>query len=311
MESIKQKLEEYVNPITNRKISKNSIEKVYMIKYKKISQGMKKTGVEFLKDYDKVMEWIEDNFENISTQKSYISTVINVLKSHDMDAEKYSKRVKELTNEINEITAKHLKNAKQEKNYVPISKLRTVINIYEKKANTSKTQEEQYQALRKWIVANLYVGDPDNPPVRLDYSVDLIQKSDYDEDSKGNFLVLNKKEPEFFHFGDHKTSASTGTKRIRVGKKLKKALKIWLQYNRSTKYLLLNDRGGKMTKHTLGVFITKVFSILKKHITLNDLRHIFVSELISDADLRSTKKRKQLASKMGHSLDLQEQYKKN
>ena len=94
MESIKQKLEEYVNPITNRKISKNSIEKVYMIKYKKISQGMKKTGVDFLKDYDKVMEWIEDNFENISTRKSYISTVINVLKSHDMDAEKYSKKVK-------------------------------------------------------------------------------------------------------------------------------------------------------------------------------------------------------------------------
>ena len=29
MESIKQKLEEYVNPITNRKISKNSIDKVY------------------------------------------------------------------------------------------------------------------------------------------------------------------------------------------------------------------------------------------------------------------------------------------
>mgnify|MGYP001306071853 CR=1 FL=1 len=311
MESIKQKLEEYVNPATNRKISKNSIEKVYMIKYKKISQGMKKTGVDFLKDYDSVMKWINDNFENISTKKSYISTVINILKSHDMDAEKYSKRVKELSNEINKITAKHLKNAKQEANYVPIEKLRSVIKIYEKKANTSKTDEEQYQNLKKWIVANLYVGDKDNPPVRLDYSVDLIQKSDYDPESKGNFLVLNKREPEFFHFGDHKTSASTGTKKVRVGKTLKKALKIWLVYNRSTKYLLLNDRGGKMTPHTLGVFITKVFSILKKHITLNDLRHIFVSELISDEDIRTTKRRKILAQRMGHSLDVQEQYKKN
>ena len=311
MESIKQKLEEYVNPATNRKISKNSIEKVYMIKYRKISQGMGKTGVEFLKDYDSVMEWIEDNFENLSTQKSYISTVINVLKSHDMDAEKYSKKVKELSNEINKITAKHLKNAKQEANYVPIEKLRTVIKIYEKQANESKTENQQYQALRKWIVANLYVGDKDNPPVRLDYSVDLIQKSDYDPESKDNFLVLNKKEPEFFHFGDHKTSASTGTKKLRVGKQLKKALTIWLQHNRSKKHLLLNDRGQKMTPHTLGVFITKVFSILDKHITLNDLRHIFVSELVSDDDIRSTKRRQILAKRMGHSLDVQEQYKKN
>ena len=300
-------MDEIRNKLMETNLSINSIDKVYMVKYKKLSQGLNKKGVKFLLDYDEVMKWLTDNYDKLETRKSYLSAIINILRVYDMDTDKYVEKQKEINEVLNSKRNQHKKNEKQEKNFVPIKELKSVIPYYEKLINKTTNEKEHYNLLKKWIVAYIYVGDSNNPPFRLDYSVELIDKSEYDPESKNNYLVLKKNIPEIFHFGNHKTSAKTGIKKVRVGQKLKGALQIWLKNNKSDKYLLLNDRGGKMSANSLGIFISKVFEPLGKHITLNDLRHIFISELL-DIDYEMSKKRKILAKKMGHSLETQESY---
>ncbi len=306
MESVKGTLERYENPKSKSKLSQNSIEKVYMVKYKKLLKGLKGDGVVFLQNDKVVMKWLRENYGNIQTQKSFITAIITILNAHKLNSDMYVSHQKEITNIVNRIYSEHKRNAKQDENFVSIDELKSVIPFYEKAFNKA-TGKQKYDLMKKWIIAFIYVGDMKNPPFRLNYSCDIVKKADYEEYSRENYLVLKKGEPEFFHFGNHKTANKTGIKRIRVGDKLKEALKIWLKHNKSKEHLLLNDRGEKMSNHTLGVFISKVFEPLGKHITINDLRHIFISELL-DIDYEMSKKRRLLAARMGHSIEVQETY---
>ena len=60
-----------------------------------------------------------------------------------------------------------------------------------------------------------------------------------------------------------------------------------------------------MSENTLSKYIVKVFDPSGKHITLNLLRHIFISE---NVDLEKIKKEKETAEKMMHSSDMQKDY---
>lgn len=311
MESVRDKLLEYINPETDQQLSINSIEKVYMIKYKILRKNLapdSKTP-DFLLDFEKTSKFIKEHYPNINTRKSVYSSVLAVLKSHDMDYKNYKEEQNKLLIEIAKDTDKHKKSIKQEKNWTTLADLKSVIPYYKELMDDAKTEQEKYPIMKKWIVANLYVGDDENPPFRLNYSLTIIEKSKYDYDSKNNYLVLNKGEPEIFSWGEHKTSHKKGTHRVRIGKKLGAALKIWLKHNKSKKYLLLNDIGGKLSSTSLGIFISKVFEPTGKHITLNLLRHIYITETFN-IDYETSRKRRKIARKMGHSVKMQEDYHK-
>ena len=62
-----------------------------------------------------------------------------------------------------------------------------------------------------------------------------------------------------------------------------------------------------MNANQLGKFITKAFDFTGKKITLNLLRHVYISENI---DLEAIKKGQQLAKDMHHSTGVQEMYAK-
>ncbi len=303
MDIVKQKLIDYVNPETQSKLSLNSIEKVYMIKYKILRKNLDpdSENAEFLLDFDKTMEFVNNKYKNINTRKSVMSSILAVLKSFKLEHQNYKDEQNKLLKEIAKDTDKHKKSEKQEKNWTTLKELKSVIPLYQSKMH------DDHQAMKKWVVANLYLGDDENPPFRLNYSVDIIDKSDYDYDSKKNYLVLDKGEPEIFSWGEHKTSHKKGTHRVRIGKRLKIVLKIWLKHNKSTKHLLLNDMGRKMSPTSLGIFITKVFEPTGKHITLNLLRHIYITETF-EIDYETSRKRRKIARKMGHSVATQENY---
>ena len=58
-------MDEIRNKLMETNLSINSIDKVYMVKYKKLSQGLNKKGVKFLLDYDEVMKWLTDNYDKL------------------------------------------------------------------------------------------------------------------------------------------------------------------------------------------------------------------------------------------------------
>mgnify|MGYP003648111231 CR=1 FL=1 len=311
MEEVKTKLLNYVNPETKKQISKSSAEKVYLIKYKILRKNLDPDAEnpEFLLDFDKTMKFVNEKYQNIQTRKSVFTSILAVLNSHGLDSKKYKDEQTKLLIDIEKNVDKHKKTEKQNENWTTLANLRSVIPYYEKLINDPKleSQEQQYELLKKWIVAFLYVGDDDNPPFRLNYSVDIIEKKDYDYDSTNNYLVLNKGVPEIFSWGEHKNSNKKGTLRVRIGKKLKEALKTWLQHNKSSKYLLLNDIGGKMSSTSLGIFISKVFEPTGKHITLNLIRHIYITSTF-DVDYETSRKKTKIARAMGHNVATQENY---
>ena len=164
--------------------------------------------------------------------------------------------------------------------------------------------------LQKWVVSNLLTLD-ENAPTRLDYApMEIITKKDYDkmkdeDKKKSNYLVIKNRTEKHFHFNEYKTAGKYGEKVIKVGKKLNAVINIWLKYN-TTDSFLLNSKGEPLTANGLGKFIKLTFNPTGKDITINMIRHIFISEKFPNVD----EERQEVADQMGHSTDTQAKYSK-
>ena len=164
--------------------------------------------------------------------------------------------------------------------------------------------------LQKYVICNLFLTD-DNPPTRLDYApMEIIGWKQFlelqdDEKREHNYLVIKSRNMKFFSFNEYKTSNKYGQNDIRVGKKLNSVLNIWLKYN-DTDSLLLNTRGKPMAANGLGKELKSIFQVTGKNISVNMLRHIYISEKYPNDDVN----KQEDATKMGHSIETQSKYSK-
>lgn len=310
-------LKERINE--HRKIKPNSL-RAYLISLKKIKDHMKyeKEDLDFLEDIDEVKEFLS-KFKT-STIKNYIAGIIVGLTSYD---EKYEEAIEKYREYLDEILGKYKeeyengeKSEKQEKNWVSMKELKKVANYWKRELNERDIFEKrtlntkQMIMLQKWVVASLFTLD-ENAPTRLDYApMKIITKKDYDKLSeedkkKTNYLVIKNRTEKHFHFNEYKTAGKYGEKVIRVGKKLNAVINIWLKYN-TTDSFLLNSKGDSLTANGLGKFIKLAFKPTGKDITINMIRHIFISEKFPNVD----DERQEVADQMGHSIDQQEKYAK-
>ena len=156
----------------------------------------------------------------------------------------------------------------------------------------------------------LYIGSPDNPPLRLDYApMKIISKNVYNDiptdDQNINYLVITGKNKKEFILNDYKTKGTYGQKKIPVSSIVNKLLNVWLHYN-TTDYLLLNSKNESLSSNGLTKLITSVFLPTGKKISVSMLRHIFISEIFP-AD---SEKRQKIADLMVHSVNMQTDYAK-
>jgi hypothetical protein len=105
-------------------------------------------------------------------------------------------------------------------------------------------------------------------------------------------------------FQNYKTSGTYGTLEKKVPTKLNTLINNWLRYNKSDDFLL-NNKGEPMSANSLGKYIPIVFQPSGKKITLNLIRHIFISE---NVELDKIHNNKALAENMGHDISTQEGY---
>jgi integrase len=312
------------NILEKRKIKPNTL-RAYLINirklHEKVNPNKEFTNLDFLKNKDKILGILEDM--KLSTKKNYVASIIVALSSQP---KKYGKIVEEYRDYLDGIAKlykeqmeEQTKSEKEEANWVSLSKLRKVMNGYKreimerdllKKEPDSLTKKER-DLIQKWVVSSLYLLD-DNPPMRLDYIMKTISRTEYDKLSdvqkkEQNFLVVSSRNKKFFSFGEYKTSKQYGVKKIPVGSKLNTVLNVWLKINK-TGHLILNSRGEPMTSNGLKKYLNKVFSPSgKNNISATQLRHIFISEKIGGPTL---KEKKELADKMAHSTNQQEIYNK-
>ena len=304
-----------------RNIKANSL-KAYLIAIKKLNEYMtddEYKNLDFLKDEDKVIEYLDTTFA-LTTQKNYLASIIVALtafgKKYDDEVIGYRNRLDELNEKYNSEISKNEKNEKQDKNWMSLKQLRHVLNQYKsdltergsfKKEVLSK---KEMNILQMWVVGNLYLND-DNPPTRLDYgNMRIIKNEEYEklkeEELKDNYLVIKSRNSKFFSFGNYKTDKTYSTQKIPLGKKLNSIINIWLKYNKNGS--LLNDsKGNSMSSNQLGKYITKVFKPSGKNISVNLLRHIFISEKFP---AEKEDEKEDVASKMLHSKATQGTYSK-
>ena len=307
-----------------RNIKSNSLN-AYLIAIKKVHNAMfgdkEMKNIDFLKNEESVIKSIGDL--KLNTQKNYLSSIIVSLDAmnnkgkYDEELSIYRDHLEAVNKVYYEELNKNEKTEDQNENWVSLKELRKVMNGYKsdlidrnvfKKDSLTK---KQFDILQRWVVANLYLHD-DNPPVRLDYGDLEIKKFlDYeklsdDELDENNYLVIKSRTNKFFHFGNYKTKKSQGIKKIPVGKVLNSVLNIWLKFNNEP-YLLLDTHGKQMSSNQLSKYINKVFSPTGKKITANLLRHIYITEKFP---VEENKNKKEVAKKMGHSVDTQNTYSK-
>lgn len=307
---------------SSRNIKDKSLN-AYLISLRKLHEKINPdkefpSTLSWLKNKDKVMEHLVDM--KLTTRKNYIAAIIVALST---DKEKYEKELKEYRDVLDGVAKEYKdgveeqrKSEKESANWVSLDKLRKVMRKYKTEImekgllKKDELNKKEMDLLQKWVVSSLYILD-DNPPLRNDYTMKVISKSDYDklsdkEKNDNNYLVVKSRNNKFFSLGEYKTDKKYGLKKIDVGSKLNSVLNIWLKYNKSG-YLLLNSKGDPMNANSLTKYLNKVFEPTGKKISSTMIRHIFISEKIGGPTL---KEKQEIADKMGHSVNTQELYKK-
>jgi len=256
-------------------------------------------------DKDKVIELLQG--KQPSTIRNYIASIIVA------GGEGYSELLELYQKQNLERVGNGKKTEAMEKNWTSLDELRDVLQGYISQIDFKKKTltKKEMDLLKKYVVGSLYIGDDANPPLRLDYIMEIISKPDYNrltekEKREKNYLVVQSKMKKFFSLGEYKTSDKYGIKEIPVGKDLNKVLNTWLKYNTS-KYLLPNNKGEQITSNALTKLIQSTFAPTGKKISASMLRHIFITEKFPPM----TKEKEQIADKMLHSKSQQGDYAKD
>lgn len=237
------------------------------------------------------------------TKRNYVSSVITYLKMVDSPSlPLYSAYYDQITKEYMKGSNNQVKTEKEKNNWVELKQLRYILKRKYTKLNKAgvfdkdKLNNEEYKQLLFYVLGNLYIGSDKHPPLRNDYIMRVINKNEYDRDDKGNYLVLDG-DDMFYHIGKYKTDKIYGIKQIKICKKIKKLLHLWLKHNTSG-FLLTTTTRAILSKNNLTKYLNKTFEETGKNISSTMLRHIYLSDRFP-ADLN---KRNKTADLMCHSV---------
>ena len=300
---------------------KDSSIKTYINNLNKLAKeiGIKEIkNLDFLKNGGNVIRTIMKKKE--ATQKTYLASIVVILKA--IEAKKnlldfYSEKMNTLMENYNTQLNKKEKTESQEENWIELPELKKEIERQGREItrmrlwNKSKLSPQELDQIQKYIAGALYVLSDDNPPLRGDYAdMKLICEKDYKnlskEELKNNYIVDVSSRNKFFHLGNYKTNKTYGNKKIPVGKKLNNILNKWFKINQSG-FLLVNNRKQPMSHNSLSKYINKVFENTGKKIGLSLIRHIYISHKFPAEKLDE---KKEVADKMLHSVEMQNDYSK-
>ena len=175
---------------------------------------------------------------------------------------------------------------------------------------------KEFNLYQNYLISCLYSIDEANPPRRLDYrNMKIIKLDDYikSHSKTQNYLIIKSAEEKIFLFQDFKTVKSTGIIGIKVGKDLNKVINEYLKVLKrqtlvkNNDYLLFNNKGEAVDASGFGQSVGNAFKDTGKTVTVNLIRHIFLS---SNADNWTLQKRKEVSRLMSHSLETQLTYAK-
>ncbi len=295
-----------------RDIKPNSL-KAYMIILKKLNDNQNIENLDFLKNTKKVLHFISDLA--ITTQRNYLAAILvalPVLKEETKLLNFYKEKLETINVKYNSFIASHEKSQLQEMNWTSLIDLRKIYERYRKEIRKEKYNKKESltskesKFLNNFVIVSLYILIP---PVRLDFAPMTIIKSIKDDDDKGNFLVNKSRNKKTFIINEYKSSKTYGKQVIDIPKELNTVLNLYLKFHKNNDSFLLNTRGQPLSSNALGKLIIQSFGrYTNKIITLNLLRHIYITEKVKIKTVEEEKEEQAIAKAMQHSSATQKTY---
>jgi len=313
---------------TSRNLSESTL-KNYGRTLQRLQKNVNQKEVEpFLTNWEQVLSKIKNGYKK-PYQLNLLSAYIVALDSYNQNIpsldiqdglvqlRKYQMKIKL---ELDKNKYNQSKSEKEEENWVPFEKLQESIKKNLKPVNKilkrgDEITMKEAKTIMNWVISVLYVGSKTNPPPRLDFNNMIVKtKDEYAEghEENQNYLVIHSLRTKYFIFAEYKTAKAYGKKSIKLAPELNKMINKWLgvreRINVKSDYLLFNNKGGPVGESSMSNYINDAFVPTGKHIGVNMLRHIFVTDVANKLPL---KERKEIAEKMFHSLEMSLVYEKN
>lgn len=265
-------------------------------KYDQAIKRIKDAGLDIEKQTKEVIAWIKTKGAN-SAQLTYYAALKYELGKLDKPfamPKPYQDEIDRLAEIQNSKQNDQALTEKQVTNFVPYEDLLAVQQKLAAKEDKSDADWKDY------LIASLYTLQP---PVRADYGEITVSRKRRTNSRKGNELIWGQKQGDYFVFREYKTKGAYGTVEVRVSPALHSVIEQWFAHlGKTPKYLL----GRSVTPNDLLGLIQHAFRSTKKTIGINLLRHAYIKHHYPQ--LTTIKQKEELAMKMLHSKEKQEQY---
>eukprot|EP01051_Picozoa_sp_SAG22_P018335 SAG22_NODE_3059_length_1975_cov_46.585288_3_plen_317_part_00 len=301
----------------NRPELSDSSLKQYLSSLRTLNDKKPIQDIDFLKDYDSVMEKISS--KKPTTIKNYMNAIIVVLSAVKADTElidKYTKTRDELNQQYSDEQATHQKSEAQEKNWVSFDEYKDMVKLLEESTNALRKQKEWNETdqrnFQEYLLTKLYTVYP----LRNDFTMKIVSKQAYNklttDDKKGqNYLVVpaGANPQMFFVLNEYKTRKKYGEKKVDIkDPEIITSLKIWLRHRPTQTDSLFYDSGRDFSVPANSASITKILlgaskrMLDGKSVGSSLIRHMYLSSKYAD----TVEDMEKDADLMGHSPAVQQ-----
>lgn len=261
----------------------------------------------FLEKQNEILSYLKDM--NPKDRKLRLSALVVISDGDKTISNKYRSQMLTDIQKYNVELKEQKKSDKQEKAWISTDEIYKILEnlknqtSYITKKEPGSLNKKEFDEFQNYLILALYTY---NPPRRLEYTemkMNLGRAIEPTEaEGKYNF-IKNKK----FHFVTYKTSKNYGEQIVNINPKLYYIIRLWKKLNPDREWLLSTFDGKKLTPSMLTQRLNKIFG---KKISVNMLRHIFISENVLK-DMPKVKELENVTEQMGTSLDTAiNQYKK-
>jgi hypothetical protein len=262
--------------------------------YKRVYPDDDNIDIRKFKNCNDFVNHLKDEKPNI--RKTILAALLTVY-----HCDQYKTLMTKDTIDHNEILKNHLKTDDQVENWVTQDDIKNLYTQHEqnvfKMFKMKNLSPKNIQYIQQFIILCLTSGLYIPPRRSLDWTE--LKWKNYDRETD-NFY-----DKRYFVFNKYKTSKFYKTQKVEVPLKLKLIINKWIQMN-PTEYLLFDKNNNKLNAVKLNQRINSLFG--GKKISVNLLRHSYITDLYLDKPFSSLGEMKDRASKMGHNLETHLEY---
>lgn len=300
------------------KQNKTELSEKTLITYQAVINGIRRE-IGLPKDEDDDGKWIVSNWAKIlkviegSSSKHTAKNRASILKSwcdiFNLN-EKYGQQLDiimtELANDVHDEYSKNTMNEKQKENWLTVEELRGVLEKLRGKLPASVAAIDtygEYKQLLQYFMLLIHLDTPlrnDLACAKIYKAADLPEK----QDSEINYISVGKTCK--LYLNDYKTRSDYGVKVIDLGsdvsRDLNKYMEVFERMSPNRWFMMdRHDTDKCISRTTYTKWFNDIFSDMGKKVSSTQIRRAVVSDLY-DVDENESKKKAELANKMGHSV---------